>query len=293
MRSVLNSEGVALVVVLMAVALITALAVEFSYEVYVSTSALQNWQTSQRLSLAAKSAARLAAKAISDAASGRTYTYPGSMELTYENPIEKSGGLVIIRAEDENSKFNLNKLLLPNQTIDIWQFQAFKRLLRALKLNENIAERVADWIDSDLVPLIGNSEEGAKNSPLDSVDELYYMGIDNESIKKLLPYVTIYGDGTININGAEAPVLISLSEKVDEAVAEQIIRYREGNHFEKKEDLQPVVGGSVYIALPLHKLTTKGSVFRILSTATSSEIKRVIECVVEIPSGVIRYWKET
>src|SRR5512139_1596351 len=44
-----DQSGMALVLVLMIVALITAMVVEFAYGVYVNTNALNNWQTSQKL----------------------------------------------------------------------------------------------------------------------------------------------------------------------------------------------------------------------------------------------------
>jgi general secretion pathway protein K len=45
----LNQSGIALVVTLLAVAIITAMVVEFSYGVYTGTNNLYNWRDSQRL----------------------------------------------------------------------------------------------------------------------------------------------------------------------------------------------------------------------------------------------------
>lgn len=295
-----NESGMALVLVLMVVALITAVVVEFSYEVYVSTSSLHNWQAAQRLSFAARSAARLASKAISEASAGKSYTYPGFMELTYENPIEKAAGVVVIRAEDENSKFNLNQLAFKGTgRLNEAGYQAFRRLLRALELDPAISDRLADWIDADSEPLSGNSEAGAKNAPLDSLDELYLTGIDAESIRKLLPYVTIWGrtqidgSGIININGAEVPVLMSLSDSIDRQLAERIVRYRENSHFETKQDILKVAGFESLSAPPsMASIDVKGTVFRVSATANSAEIKRTVECVIEVPSMSVKYWRE-
>jgi hypothetical protein len=46
-----SESGMALVMTLMILALITSLVVEFAYGVYTTTAALQNWKDSQRLSL--------------------------------------------------------------------------------------------------------------------------------------------------------------------------------------------------------------------------------------------------
>ena len=61
-----DNRGMALVITLLVVALLTAVVVEFAYGVYISTNALHNWQAAQRLSLAAKSATRLGARLITE-----------------------------------------------------------------------------------------------------------------------------------------------------------------------------------------------------------------------------------
>ena len=71
-------------------------------------------------------------------------------------------------------------------------YNCFKRLLDALKLDKTIADRVVDWIDRDSEARLSDSEAGAKNGPLDSVDELLLIhGISKEDYDKLLPYVTV------------------------------------------------------------------------------------------------------
>ena len=55
LKCVHNQQGVALVVVLLALVLLTAMVVEFSYGVYTGTNDLYNWRDSQRLSVMAKS----------------------------------------------------------------------------------------------------------------------------------------------------------------------------------------------------------------------------------------------
>src|SRR3990172_7749332 len=98
-----DNRGMALVLTLLVVAILTAMVVEFAYGVYISTNALHNWQTAQRLSLAAKSATRLGARLITQNAS----LYPGHMEITQRIPFDEIDGTISLRIEDENSKFNL------------------------------------------------------------------------------------------------------------------------------------------------------------------------------------------
>lgn len=277
----------------MVLAIITAMVVEFAYGVYTSTNALYNWQILQKLSLVAKSVVKIASKTLAENTRIRDYTYPGFLVLSYEKPVEDFDGTVILRIEDENSKFNVNSLVYQNGPLNVSAYNSFVRLLKALGLPQHIADRTVDWIDPDKEPRLSDSEKVSKNAFLDSVDEILLIpGIDRASYDKLLPYVTIYGNGLININGAEIPVLMSLHDSITKEMAERVIRYRETTPFELKGNITKVTGfESIGISLPI---TVKGSAFRIIPTATEGNIKKVIESVLDVSSSntVVKYWKE-
>jgi general secretion pathway protein K len=294
-----NSDGMALVLTLLVVALITAMVVEFAYGVYINTGALYNWQTSQELSLAAKSATRLAAKLISDEASQRSYTYPGVLEMSQKIPSDNLEGTIGMRIEDENSKFNLNTLggvsVIFGTDKDKDPYNSFARLLKALDLKTDIADRISYWIDSSTDHRPSYGQIGTKNEKLDSVDELLLIpGIDTQSYEKLLPYVTIYGYNSININGASIPVLMSLSSSITEEMAGRIVRYRESTPFESTADILKVAGFDKIGQFPLGYITVKGASFHVTATASSSDINRIVESVIDITGGlrIVRYWRE-
>ena len=290
-----GNNGMALILTLMVVTIITAMVVEFAYGVYVSTNALHNWQTSQRLSLVAKSATQLGSSLLAEKTALLPYTYPGFFEMSQKAPSEELDGIINLRIEDENSKFNVNALVYANGSDNEVAYAAFVRLLKALNLPTDIADRIVDWIDPDSQPRIKGSEDGAKNAPLDSIDELALIpGIDREAYERLLPYVTIYGNKLININGAEVPVIMSLSDTIDRQMAENLISYREIAPFEKIQDIFKVAGFET-TAMPLMGyITVKGSSFRIIATASSGDVKRIIDSVVDISgnSRMVRFWKE-
>ncbi len=99
LRSVHNQQGVALVVVLLALVLLTAMVVEFSYGVYTGTNDLYNWRDSQRLSVMAKSGVTMAAKLLQNKDLVSEYTE--SIEMPVENPFEDFNGIITLRIEDE------------------------------------------------------------------------------------------------------------------------------------------------------------------------------------------------
>ena len=296
-----NSDGMALVLILMVLAIITAMVAEFAYGVYIRTNALHNWQTSQRLSLIAKSAVNLASETIAKNTS--TYTYPGFLVISYKSPSEDFNETVSLRIEDENSKFNVNSLIYKDGLLNAEAYNSFVRLLKVLGLNPHIADRIVDWIDPDGKPRLQDSENISKNALLDSIDEMLVIpGIDRASYEKLSAYVTIYSKlyGTttygskININGAKIPVLMSLSDSIGKEMAERIVKYRERLPFEKIQDIKKVAGFETIMPSLMERITVKGTTFRVISTATEGNIKRVIESIIEISdSGLfLRYWKE-
>lgn len=299
-----NKDGMALVLTLLIVAIITAMVVEFAYGVYTNTTSLYNWQTSQQLSLAARSAVKLAAKVIAEKALDNKNTQ-GSFEMAQKVPFGDLDATITLRIEDENTKFNLNSLIQPNGTLDTDRYAQFVKLLQLLKLPTSIADRVADWIDPDSTPRLPDSEAGAKNAYLDSVDELLRIpGIDKKTYGRLSRYVTIYGNASaqsgysqavININDAGILVLSSLPG-VDESMAEKAREHRETTPFVEAQNFCDLLGigeGCEKIRL---LTTTNSHVFHVIATAESGGITRKIDSVLQvmgINNATVLYWKET
>lgn len=286
-----NRSGMALVLVLMMVALITAMVVEFAYGVYVNTNALHNWQISQKLSLTAKSATTLASKLIFTNMLEQ-YKTKSAFDISQKIPFEDIDGIITLRIEDENAKFNLNSLKNPDG------YAFFVRLLKVLDINPDIANIVSYWINSSTEHRPQNAGNiQSKNAYLDSIDELLLIpGIDRESYDKLLPYVTIFGSGEglfiININTADVPVLMSLSDAITRDMAERVITYRQLTPFTDNSQIQKVAGfesGSVSNPLMGH-IVINGAAFHVISAAESGGIKRIIESVLQ--GSTVKYWKE-
>src|SRR5271169_5685298 len=160
-KPVIRSEkGMVLVLTLMILVIITALVVEFCYDVYTTTSSLYNWKDAQNLSSIARSGITLSVKTINDAQNVYSYTYPGKVEIPVNNIVDGFNGTLTITIEDENSRLNLNSLIYPNGTLNSDAYFAFRRLLKYLSVDEEIADWVADWIDKDSEPRVNGSEEG-------------------------------------------------------------------------------------------------------------------------------------
>jgi general secretion pathway protein K len=150
-----------------------------------------------------------------------------------------SGGLV-----DLQGRFNINNLLNAAGEIDEPTLEQFRRLLRALGLEPQIAGAVADWLDADTQPFFPDGAEDGEytgrippyrsaNSPVSSASEIAaVIGVDAESYRLLRPHVTaLPGRTSINVNTATPAVLMSLDENVTAADAERLVAEREETGF--------------------------------------------------------------
>jgi general secretion pathway protein K len=293
-------RGMALVIVLMIMAIMTAMVVEFASATYTANASLYNWRDLQSLSLAARSGINLTIKEASDNYERYSYTYPGTVSVPVPNVLENFEGNVMVKVEDENAKFNLNSLVLPNGTLNNAAYESFKRLLVQLELDEQIADKIADWINRNRKMGPGILEVSAKNAYMSSVDELWLIA-DSKACEKLVPFVTVYGvravyANIININTASAPVLMALDDTMTSVLAERVVNYRSVEPFQKISDIVKVAGFEGPLGQSLMgKIAVKASNYRITSEASQDRLKRIIECIVENNGEgfTVRYWQET
>ena len=104
---------------------------------------------------------------------------------------------------------------------------------------EEIAYNLTDWMDSD--SSFGHPQYGAeasyyenlskpytaKNAPFEVIDELLLVkGMTPEIFEKVLPFVTVYGTGRVNVNTAGRQVLTALG--FSPAGVETLVKYRAG-----------------------------------------------------------------
>jgi general secretion pathway protein K len=284
-----NEQGMALAVVLMVMALLTAMVVEFAYGVNVKTNMLNNWYSLQRLSLAADSGASVAARIIDymDKNDNDIYVALPAQQV-FDQPLSVS-----LFIKDEYSRFNLNTLVQQNGYLNEKYYNALIRMLKHIELEPDVADRIVDWIDPDEFARVADSEGENANKPLSSIEEVLQIpGIDNKTYAKLKPYITVYGNGKININLADEPVLMAISEDMTEDMAELIISGRSEGSFRKEAELYKAAPGFQNMKDRL-SVFYKGDIFRIISHAEDLDsLVREVECVIR-KNGTILYWKES
>ncbi len=289
-KNIFNSSGSALIVTLLLISILTGLVVNFVYDVYIDTSSLSNWSNAQKASLIAKSGQNLSALYFDDIKNDK-YTDQQDLEMPVGQYLGANVDL-IIRIEDENSKFNVNSIIYQNGNTHEKQLLSLKKLFEYLNINPDLYLVIADWIDPDIEPRLSDSEDQAKNTYLWSVNELKLIEeIDKKIFEKISPYITVFGDNTSNINTADVPVLISFHDDMTESLAKKIIDYRNDSPFEHASHVQRV-SGLESIGMPLSsRMTSKSKFFRVTTTSNVNGITRIIESVMDTAMKV-HFWRE-
>jgi len=181
------------------------------------------------------------------------------------------GIFLSIRINDECGKLNVNKLTDPRY------YRIGKRLFEELG-NGELVDAIRDWIDRDSTPLPFGAERDyyeslgytPTNGQMKSLGELLYVkGVDEKTFKKLSPYLTVYGNGKINVNSAPKKVLLALSERMGEDAADSIIEARPIKEIQSLKELPGIDKELYYEILPL--ITNRCNYFRIEVTASSGD----------------------
>lgn len=163
-------------------------------------------------------------------------------------PVEN--GEVTGMIEDRQGLFNLNNLVR-NGTTSVPDVAQFERLLGMLGLSGELASALADWMDTDSETRYpGGAENGyylalphpyrAANRPLAEIGELSLVkGFDSRTIEHLRPFVAALPlSGAINVNFAPPEVLAAIVENMSLADARALVLQRSVRPFKDVADFR-------------------------------------------------------
>ena len=303
-----RERGVALIMVLLAMALVVMLAGgmtrQQSLRVFEAGHYLAQ-QQGQSIALGAETFARriLVRDHEEDTENG---TLVDSLDEFWARnaavlPIDEIG-VAEVQIDDLGGRINLNDLVLPNGQVDPLTRDRLARLFIVLNITGVTVDALIDWIDQDdqTVSAYG-AEDGqylmadpsfrAANQPFVSITELRLIeGMTEEIYVALRPHVTalpVSGLG-INVNTASAPVLVSLHEELTPAAAEAIMARREEERFENLQDFLalPEFSG---MGLKASGLGLQTRFFEVVSRITyDNRVVNMVSTVFRNPQGEVR-----
>lgn len=190
-----NSDGIALIMVMCAIVVLSILAAAFAYSIKVETRLAQNADSEEQLLWLGTSGVQRACWILSQHPPGEPYDSlnqkwaGGSGSLAESNSVLSSvsldnypvgDGTVSIKIIDLERKVNINTAIYPANS---------QMILQALTLMgvdasdiSVVSDSIKDWIDSDDLPLPAGAESDyyqglavpyyAKNAPIDDLSEL-------------------------------------------------------------------------------------------------------------------------
>lgn len=300
-RRTLNDKGIALVITLLITAILVAVITEIIYSVHVHTSMTGFYRDSQNASLQAEGGVELAMVGIPFLVAA------DPLALTREDKSQvftEGEGTLIITVEDERGKISLNAIVFSNGETNEVFYDIYANLLYNLGLDVTLADTVADWIDENDEPRAGGAETydyykrlptpyNAKGGPLYTRDEvLLVKGYTPEVYKKLKPFITVYTDGTVNINTAPKEVIMALSEEITESMAEGLIDYRTQTPFTDTAQVRNVVGFDTVGFDMQGRITVENDIYRVFSNAAAGEGRHHVEAVIDTEKDAVLFWRE-
>lgn len=134
---------------------------------------------------------------------------------------------------DEAGKININKA-----AADVLE-QLFELTAQTTSQTaSDIADSILDWVDEDSDPRTNGAEDGyyeglaqayaCKDAKFQILEELLLVkGMTQDIFDKVSAYLTVYGDGQVNLNTAGKYVLEALG--LSDALADKVIQFRRGN----------------------------------------------------------------
>jgi len=219
---------------------------------------------------------------------------------------------------DEQSKININKsdkAVLQTLIKNVLEYGDEEAL--------ELAEAIVDWREegeSDPGGFYSDSYYSALRYPYETKDSefehinefLVLRAVTSDIFERLLPHITIYGDGRVNVNTASKQALRAIG--FSNALTEAILEARRGSDgIEATEDdfifanvhklaadlemfseLETDDVISVNYSIAGNLLTTSSSIYRIksLSKRVNSDSKVSVECVYDAMNDGFKYWRE-
>lgn len=297
-----NERGIALLLTLVVLVLLVVVILEFDYGTKINLITAGNFRDDVRATYLAKSGVTAARAILKDDAEEEG-TYDALTEF-WAQPILSypvGDGSVSIQVTDEAGKIDINRLgenkSPPGSGDDTRTILV--RLFTLLEVDPALVDPIQDWVDPDDDQDSFNGAEDSyyqrldppyhcKNAPMDTLSELLLVrGISPEIYQRISPYLTTVsvktssGNGLINLNTADLPVLQALDQDIDLEFAKRI---RDGRPYEKTLEFYDVTKGTSVAPLNSvlrRQIGVKSNYFTVRSRAAVNETEKIITAMIQ------------
>ncbi|MCW8893276.1 MAG: type II secretion system minor pseudopilin GspK [Deltaproteobacteria bacterium] len=309
-----NEKGMALLLVLIVVTLLTAVLMELSYSTLIEQRLTETFRDSTRAYYLARGGITAGQKLL--LSDKNKYDSATEFWATGISSYPVGEGFVSVAIEDLDGKLAVNSLVVGNnpQTVII---DRFYRLLSAFEIDEpgELTAAIIDWLDQGdepyqmiktdalEIPVAGAedfyyqqlaSPYPCKNGPLESVEELRLVKGFSERIFNIVsPYLSATKNKQININTAKREVLRSLGPNLDEQTVDFIIEMRRETPIQSLEALKTQLPTDQYSLLKSlsgqRLLGTTSDAYKITAEAVINDGRRSLETRFNKKDNVLSY----
>jgi general secretion pathway protein K len=145
---------------------------------------------------------------------------------------------------DAQARYNLRDLIDQNKVLP-GELEVLGRLCETAGVAPGLAAQIANGL------LEAARADPGSDAPLmpHGVDELFWLGIDPEALRRLAPYVVLLPARTpVNVNTASREVLAAVIDGLDLASAERLVQLRQRTPFRGIEDVKRQLPSGVTLA---------------------------------------------
>ena len=311
-----NEPGVALLAVLLGVALMTLIVVDFAMTSGLGFVSAANQANELRAGFLARSAVNIGLGLLAeDARSKEQQTTVTASACESLNdvwavpfpPMPLEGGNVSLSIVDEARKLNLNSMVAQGGAPDQAAIAKVQRLFTILDVNVDLVQGIIEWI----TPVAANPSGGGSDfymglkppyqprfGPMPTIGDLQMVKGFNEAIfNRVSPFLTVMPETAVNVNTAPPQVIATLEPELmeDQKIVQEIIAAREIRPFSQTTDIMnlPDLGE---VAQRLSKdLVMRSQFFTINGTGTYAGARKIITATFHRESngiGTLAAWHE-
>ena len=326
-----KDRGFVLIAVLLIISVLVTIILEFNYESRMKLHLSDNFHNASKAlnyAEAGISIAMAGLKQNENILSDERFIplFSGGIQIPVENGFctilinDESGKINVNALKTSDDKIVRHRVDQILKLIDLLNYQYREQS----PVSYSLIPAIIDWVDYDdevtILPFIKRENEGAesnyyrdlidpykcKNAPFETLNELLLVkgmtpviiyGHTGDETQNIGPvdgirqYLTVYGDGKININEASPMVIMSLSEKMSASLAQSIVEQRKIKRFVSVGQLQNVPGMTPQVYESVRELITvkpRDHYYNVTVTGVAGQFIRKVQIVLRSDSSTAR-----
>jgi len=290
-RRTMGKKGLALVLAVTVVALLSILVVDFMGRAWVEAAVAAGYRDETLALYAARSGQEAAKLLIMEEAKNSAAFAAKKDDFTGGGiPLPIGDDYAFFNITDESGKIDLNQMVTGRGYANDRWIEVFRRLLTRAELDPNLANAAVDWLDADSELRPDGAETDyyaglpipykAKNAKFDSVDELALVkGFEPKALAKIRDHVTVWSSGRVNINTATPLAIMALDDAITDGMVKDLLKARKEAPFAAPNDVSKVPGFPEVFPRIALLISVSSDYYSVSSNAMFNETSKTIVAV--------------